>query len=220
MNNLMNATEVNEKCSIGILLMENVQNEASDNKLMVVRQELEEKIRSSYAGVTRGELKALHPMAVYTSYYKQYGYNYHVLHQLESVIKGKTISRGLPLVEAMFMAEVKNMILTAGHDYDKIRTPLELKISAGDEIFKTIDGKDTRTISGDFMLADQETIISSILRGPDQRTAITENTKNVIYTVYAPVGVEKKLVKEHLKEIETYVHMISEKAVTQFMQVY
>lgn len=40
----------------------------------------------------------------YILYYKKFGYTYHVLPQLESVIKGKTIPFGLPLVEAMFIA--------------------------------------------------------------------------------------------------------------------
>ncbi len=137
-----------------------------------------------------------------------------MLPQLESVIKGKAIPGGLPLVEAMFMAEVKNMLLTAGHDYDKTRAPLSLRISTGDESYTTMNGKDVTTISGDFMIADHENVISSILRGPDQRTAITEETTRVIYTVYAPFGVEEHLVQEHLREIGTYVRIVSEKSST------
>ncbi len=83
------------------------------------------------------------------SYYKKYGYTYHALPQLESVIKGKAIPGGLPLVEAMFMAEVKNMFLTAGHDYDKTRAPLSLRISTGDESYTTMNGKDVTTISAE-----------------------------------------------------------------------
>jgi DNA/RNA-binding domain of Phe-tRNA-synthetase-like protein len=208
------------RCSIGILVIESVQNVSSEDKLMPVKQELEGMIRSKYCQATRVDLKTLHPMDSYISYYKKFGYTYHVLPQLESVIKGKPISSGLPLVEAMFMAELKNMLLTASHDLDKIEAPLSLKASTGRESFTTLSGHDVITIPNDIMIADQEGIISSILRGPDLRTAITEQTTRVIYTVYAPFGVEEQLVREHLRDIESYVRIVSEKSVTCLNQVF
>jgi hypothetical protein len=36
------------------------------------------------------------------------------------------------LVEAMFIAEVKNMLLTAGHDLDAVQLPITLDVSKGD----------------------------------------------------------------------------------------
>lgn len=220
MDIFMNEAGDTAKCSIGILFMENVQNESSEDKLMLVRQELEGRIRSKYGQATRRDLKTLHPLDTYISYYKKFGYTYHVLPQLESVIKGKTIHEGLPLVEAMFMAELKNMLLTAGHDLDKIKIPMSLKVSTGSESFTTMSGHSVITLPNDIMIADQEAVISSILRGPDLRTAITEHTTRVIYMVYAPFGVEEQLVHEHLRDIESYVRIFSEKSVTCLNQVF
>lgn len=220
MNIFINKAGNTTRCSIGILAMENVQNAFSEDKLMIVKQELEGTIRSKLGQTTRGELKALHPMDAYISYYKKFGYTYHVLPQLESIIKGKTIPSGLPLVEAMFIAELKNMLLTAGHDLDKIKAPLSLKVSTGSESFTTLSNHNAITIPNDIMITDQEDVISSILRGPDLRTAITANTTRVIYTVYAPFGVEEKLVREHLRDIESYVHIVSEKSVACLNQVF
>lgn len=215
-----NETGNASKCSIGILLMENVYNDSSDDKLMTIRQELEDTIRSKYGQASRAELKALHPMDTYVEYYKKFGYSYHVLPQFESIIKGKSIPSGLPLVEAMFMAELKNMLLTAGHDFDKIKAPMGLSTSTGKESFMTISGKVVTTVPGDFAIADQEGILSSILRGPDLRTAITKHTTCVLYTVYAPQGVEERLVHNHLRDIESYVHMVSEKSVTRIAGIF
>lgn len=220
MNIFINETGDNARCSIGILIITNVQNIPSRNKLLPVRQHLETAIRSTYSQTKRAELKAIRPMDTYVAYYKKFGYTYHVLPQLESIIKGKTIPSGLPLVEAMFMAELKNSLLTACHDLDKIKIPLRLKISTGKENFTALNGKNVATIPEDFMITDQEAVISSILRGPDLRTAITEHTKRVVYMVYAPIGVEKLLVHKHLRDIETYVHLVSEKAVTSLSQVF
>lgn len=220
MDIFMNEAGETKKCSIGILVMENVKNESSEDKLMFIRQELEGTIRTKYGQATRENLKTFHPIDTYTSYYKKFGYNYHVLPQLESVIKGKPILGRLPLVEAMFMAELKNMLLTSGHDLDKIKAPLTLKVSTGNERYTAMNGKDVTTISGDFMIADQEAVISSILRGPDLRTAITKDTTRVIYTVYAPFGVEEQLVREHLRDIEAYVRIFSAKSSTSLCQVF
>jgi DNA/RNA-binding domain of Phe-tRNA-synthetase-like protein len=208
------------KFSIGLLIIENVKNNADCNTLKVVRDELEDTIRAKYAQSSRNDLKAQRPMDAYIAYYKKFGYTYHVLSQLESVIKGKPIPTGLPAVEAMFMAELKNMILTAGHDLDQIQLPISLRISTGKEGYTTMSGKSVETIPKDFMIADQNGILSSILRGPDLRTAITKHTTRVIYMVYAPPGVEEQLVYNHLGDIESYVHMTSQASVTRLNTVY
>lgn len=48
------------------------------------------------------------------------------------------------LVEAMFMAEMKNLLLTAGHDLDTIDLPIKLDIAKGegDEKFTQITGQE------------------------------------------------------------------------------
>jgi len=181
--------------------------------------ELEEAIRAEYRNSTRGDLKALHPMDTYISYYKKFGYTYHVLPQLESVIKGKSIPSGLVAVDAMFMAELKNMLLSAAHDLDKIKAPLFLKAAAGNESFTAMGGRDITNISRDFLISDQESVISSILRGPDQRTAISADTSRAIFTVYAPDGVEEQLVSGHLRDIETYIRLGAPEAVTSLNEI-
>jgi DNA/RNA-binding domain of Phe-tRNA-synthetase-like protein len=220
MDILVNETGNTGKCSVGILVMENVQNLSSEDRLRVVRQDLEDTIRSKYAGATRNELKSQHPMDTYISYYKKFGYTYHVLLQLESVINGKSVPSGAPLVEAMFMAELKNMVLTAAHDLEKIDLPMSLRISTGEESFTTLSGRSVITIPDDMMIVDRKSVLSSILRGPDSRTAITAQTTSVVYTAYAPFGIEEPLVYEHMRDIESYVRMVSENAVTSWNQVF
>ncbi len=207
-------------CSLGLLIMECVQNIDLDNKLTAIKHNLEASLREKYAQTTRSELKSTHPMDIYVSYYKRFGYTYHVLPQIESIVKGKTIPDVSPLVEAMFIAELKNMLLTAGHDFDKIKTPLRLMLSTGQESYLSLSGRDVTAVSGDFMLSDQRGVISSILRGPDLHAAITEQTNRVLYTVYAPLGVEQQLIFQHLNDIESYVRAFSERAVTSFKHVF
>jgi DNA/RNA-binding domain of Phe-tRNA-synthetase-like protein len=59
------------------------------------------------------------------------------------------------------------------------------------------------------MMADRKGIISSIIYSPDDRTQITKDTKDVLYTVYAPLGIEGELLREHLNDINHYMQLIA-----------
>ena len=91
---------------------------------IVRRNRLESQLRERFAGQTRGDLDQLPVLQAYAAYYKRFKKTYHVQLQLESIaFKGKPIPSVAALVEAMFMAEVKNMLLTAGHDLDALQLP-------------------------------------------------------------------------------------------------
>jgi DNA/RNA-binding domain of Phe-tRNA-synthetase-like protein len=206
-------------CSLGVLIMTDVDNLSTHDTLDNLKHDLEENIKKKHEQTTSQELKALHPMDVYISYYKKFGYTYHVLLQLNSVIHEKTIPCVSPLVEAMFMAELKNMLLTAGHDLEKIKQPITLKPSTGTETYTGMNDKQITAIPNDIMIADSQSVISSILKGPDHRTCIDTKTKKVLYTVYAPSGIEKELIIQHLNDIEFYVRTFSPNATTQLKKV-
>ncbi len=89
--------------------------------------ELRQQIRDRYAALDRVALQAVAPIPAYAAYYRRFGKSYHVIAQLESVArKGRDIPSVASLVEAMFMAELESLILTAGHDLDT----LELSLTA------------------------------------------------------------------------------------------
>ena len=204
--------ELDEKangCRIGLLAVTNVTNPKTSEVLEKAKSLLEESAREKYAQIERQELKSIHPMSVYVSYYKKFGYTYHVLQQVESVAKGKKSMSVSGLVDSMFMAEMKNMILTAGHDLAKIRGAVSLKVATGEEAYICMNGKETKTIPGDIMITDGESVLSSILRGPDGRTSIDTGTEEVLYTVYAPAGIEEKEILSHMNDIESYVRLFS-----------
>ncbi len=195
--------------ALGVLVMENVP-ASHGGRLGALKRALEDELRQKFGSLPRAGLKAVHPMDVYVSYYKRYGYTYHVLPQLESVLKGKPIPDGLPAVEAMFMAELKNGLLTAAHDLDAFAPPLRIGVSTGEESFETLGGRTVSTVPGDFMLSDGRAVAGSILRGPDRRTAVTERTRRVLYAVYAPAGIGGETIRRHLSDIEALVRHASE----------
>ena len=204
----------------GILVMRNVSNPAHHIELKKQKTELEEQLRSQFSGQDRAAI-ASHPvLQVYAEYYKRFKKTYHVQLQLESIVlKGKSIPSVASLVECMFMAEVKNMLLTAGHDLDKLQLPLTLDVTQGTESYTLMRGETQTVKAGDMAISDGRGIISNIIYGPDQRTQITESTRNVVFTVYAPAGIEESLITSHRQDMRDYVMVIAAEAAVQTLEV-
>lgn len=209
------------EAQVGVLVMRAVSNPAHDPALEAQRAALEEQLRSQFSGQDRAAI-ASHPILhAYTEYYKQFKKTYHIQLQLESIVlKGKSIPRVAALVEAMFMAEMKDMLLTAGHDLDALHLPLTLDIATGNETYTLLRGEEQILKSGDMMISDQAGVISSILYGPDQRTQITPETSHVIFTVYAPRGIKEESVIGHLQHIQENVMIFAPQAQVESLKVY
>ena len=187
-------------CTLGMMLARNLQG-ASQPALATLRLQTENALRVAYAGSTRAELRQMPPMDAYTAYYRQFGSTYHVVSQVESVAGGKGIPVALPPVAVMFMAELQNGALTAAHDGEALRAPLTFRQGDGTEGYTGLGGREVRTTPGDWLLADAVGVVSSILHGPDQRTAVTAETQTVLYVAYAPDGVAPALLEKHFASI-------------------
>lgn len=207
--------------SIGLLIMKNLCNLPFNEALESKKQELQNSLRNQFKGYSRSDLKNIEVIKKYGDYYKRFKKNYHVLFQIESVaLKKKTIPTISTLVEAMFMAELKNFLLSAGHDLQYVDFPITLDISRGDEIYTGINNKEHKLNINDLFITDQREIISSIIYGPDRRTRIQQNTKEAMYIVYALPGIEENMVLNHLRDIKEYVEFSSPQAEVEDLRVY
>ena len=205
--------------SMGLLVVENAQCLGRSEALEQQRRQVEKELREAFG--SKEELDASAVLAAYSQYYKQFKKTYHVRQQLESVIfKGKSIPSVTPLVEAMFMAELKNGLLTAGHDLAQVQGTLTLDAANGEETYVLINGKEQTLKVQDMFLRDDVGVLSSILYGPDQRTRIRPETKNVVFTVYAPTGIARKAVEQHLEDIYSYVRLAAPQALRREQNVY
>jgi DNA/RNA-binding domain of Phe-tRNA-synthetase-like protein len=205
----------------GVLAMRNVTNPASHADLERHKNELVQELRTHYGGLNRSRLEKLPELQVYGDYYKRFKKTYHVQLQLESILfKGKSIPNVAGLVEAMFMAEVKNQFLTAGHDLDSLQLPLRLDVTTGNETYTLMRGEVQQVKPGDMMILDGQGIISNIIYGPDQRSQIKPTTRNVVYTTYAPAGINNLAVADHLRDIEQYIRLFAPDAQTELLQVF
>lgn len=188
---------------VGLLLIHNVKNPPEHPGLEAAKTALEQDLRSRYASFGKNEFNNIPAVQPYVEYYGSHKKTYHVQLQLESVaVKGKTIPHVAALVEAMFMAELKNQILTAGHNFDAIQGEIRLDVSVGDEVYTMLNGKEQPLKAQDMFMRDGAGIISCVIYGPDQRTRITPQTKNALFVVYAPAGIGTAMVENHLQDLQ------------------
>ena len=205
----------------GILVMKNVANPARHSEFDGHKEEFQQQLRSRFAGYDRAGLKALPTIQAYNTYYKRYKKSYHIQLQLESVaLKGRSFPRIAALVEAMFMAELNNLLLTAGHDLETVKQPIRLQVAEGTESYTLLNGKEQLLKTGDMFMADAEGVISSVIYGPDQRTRIKPETRQVFFGVYAVPGVAKKTVQDHLEDIRDNIMIFAQEAEVELLQVY
>lgn len=206
---------------VGVLVVRNASNPAHHIELEKRKMELEEQLRVQFAGQDRAAIASNPILKIYGEYYKRFKKTYHVQLQLESIVlKGKSIPTVAALVESMFMAEVKNMLLTAGHDLDTLQLPLTLDVTTGNESYVLLRGENQTVKAGDMIISDGVGIISNIIYGPDQRTQITAETRNVVFTVYAPAGIEEQLITKHLEDMRDYVMVIAPRAQVEVLHIY
>ena len=202
--------ELHRGATVGLIAMREVTNPASNDHLNDLATALETDLRSRLGSADRGAIRAIPPLPAYAAYYKRWGQRYHVAMQLESVAqKGKALPRVAALVEAMFIAELRNLLLTAGHDLDALQLPVRLSVGAG-ESFTAANGQETTVKAGDMVIADaRERVLSAIITGPSDVARIGPATTAALFYTYAPPGVDSALVAAHLDEIERNVRLIS-----------
>ncbi len=206
---------------VGVLVLRGINNRESPPYFLEARRELETRLRERYAGYNRQQLKTDPVLSVYGHYYAEFRKTYHLLLQLETVaFDGKPISGPSPLVEAMFMAELDNKLLTAGHDFKHVRGKLEAELASGEEVYTGLGNRRRRTKSGDMLIRDEEGILSSVIYGPDHRTRIREDTTDAIFTVYCPAGISRETLREHLRDIERYGSLLAGEASRDLFQIY
>ena len=207
--------------SAGVLVMRAVSNPSHHADLENKKSALEEELRARYSGQDRATIAGHPVLQAYGDYYRQFKKTYHIQLQLESIVlKGKSIPSVVALVESMFMAEMQDLLLTAGHDLDVLSLPLTLDVALGSEQYTLLRGEAQTLKAGDMLIRDRNGIISSIIYGPDRRTQITPDTQNVVFTVYAPPGIEEQTVVEHLQHIKENVMLFSPQAQVELLNVY
>lgn len=201
---------------IGLLEISGVDNTLPAPELDREKRVIEERLREKFSDFSRNDFLELPVMAAYHRYYRKFGYTYHVLQQLESVVhKGKSLPDVSPLVDANFAAELETLILTAGHDVAQLEEPVVIDVArAGDEITQ-MSGTQKDVPVGDMLMRDAQGVACTILRGQDNRSPISKTTTHVLYVAYVPEGVTEEQVRAQLDRMEAYVLLFAPECVVE-----
>ena len=197
---------------IGLLEISSVDNKVPAPKLDQEKHVIEERLREKYASFSRNDFLELPVMGAYHHYYRKFGYTYHVLLQLESVVfKGKSLPNVSPLVDANFAAELETLILTAGHDVAILRDPVTIDVACEGDQITQMNGKQKDVPVGDMLMRDAGGVACTILRGQDNRSPISKTTTHVLYVSYAPAGISEAQVQAQLDMMEKHVRLFAPK---------
>ncbi len=197
-----------------------VTNPAQSVALDARLDQIERSLRERFAGFDRAAIRASAPFDAYERYYRLFGQTYHVQHQVESVaLKGKPIPRRAALVEAAFAEELSSGILTAMHDATAIGKTVVADVAGGDEQVVLYNGKTAQLDAGDMYMRDDNSILTSVIRGPAAYGLVTSETTSVVVCVYAPDGVGPDAVRIHLERIAANMRLISPTADVELLEV-
>ncbi|HEY9074972.1 MAG TPA: hypothetical protein VIO61_00410 [Anaerolineaceae bacterium] len=195
---------------IGLLELAGIDNTQPCPALDAHKRAAETNLRARYQGFTRQDFLALPVMAAYEQYYRRFDKTYHVLLQVESIVlKGKSLPTVSPLVDASFIAEVDTLALTAGHDVEKLLSPISIDISRPGDQITQLNGVSKPIRAGDMVMRDAGGISCTILYGQDNRSPISPSTRHVLYVTYAPPGVTPEQIEAQFSRIETYVRLFA-----------
>lgn len=196
--------------AVAVLALDGVTNTSNNPALDEEKGGLETDLRQRFGHLTRPELRSQPALGAYSSYYRRFDKTYHVQLQLESVVlKGKPIGSVTALVETMFMAELKNHLLTAVHDLATVEPPLRIDYAAEPTPYTLFTGQEGALRPGDMYMADAQGVICSIIYGQDLRTRVMPETTSALFVTYVPPGIELALVEQHQDDLTRYARLVS-----------
>ena len=203
----------------GVLCVEGFQPRPDADFAAVKAAEIE-RVRTQYPDYERKAFVQTEPVSHYAAYYKRFKKTYHVLHQFETiVVKGNSLPDAEPLVQVLFLTEIKHRVLIAGHDLDQIALPLTIHLSQGGEGYTGASGREIELKSDDICMRDADDIILSIIYGQDYRTRMTEMTRNALFLVDGVDGITEALIRPALEDMVGYLRVFDPDVRVSYMAV-
>ncbi len=204
---------------VGVLALKNLRNANDRAGFDEEKNKIIQNLKEQFPD--RQHIKEHPVIQAYSVYYKRFGKTYHLIGQVESAAQNMHMFSGKhPAVEAMFLSELKNSLLTAGHDLSCMKGGLEITAADGSEIYTGISGQEIQAKKGDMLIRDENAPISTVMYGPDFRTRITNSTKNAVYTVYVPEGISRSITERHLHDISHLISLVYPSAKLSLRQIF
>lgn len=181
----------------------------AENKLDALRDEVVQWVHSTY---DLDSLKDAHPFRAYRDFFWTLGIDPTKIRPasealIRRVLRGKSIPRINPLVDAYNLASIKTGVPLAAFDLDKLRGCLVMRFAGEGEEFLGIGMKKPfRLKGGELVISDEEKLVAIYPYRDSEQAKITSETKNVLIVSCGVPGVEEERL---IKAAETAVSYIT-----------
>ena len=136
-------------------------------------------------------------IGIYDAFFRSFGHECPLPLHLK-----RTVHSGFPrynlMVDSHFMAEMCAGILVAVADYGRFEGPLMLDVAGDGEVCLGLGGRDMTTRRGEIVLRDEKDIVCVLCQGPDEKTRVRENTRDVLFYSYGVPGIESRYLRDGL----------------------
>lgn len=136
-------------------------------------------------------------IGIYDRFFESFGFECPLPKHLK-----RTVYSGFPrynlMLDAHFMAEMCAGILVAVIDFDWCEGQLTLDLAGEGELCRGMGQRELWTKEGEIVLRDEKEIVCILCQGPDEKTRVWDDTRNVLFYSYAVPGINQRYLKEGL----------------------
>lgn len=145
------------------------------------------------------EPSVMRRIQTFESFFTQNGFRSPLGDQLRH-IQEKGLPGGSPLVKALLLSEMSTGILMGAQDAAAIKGPLICDLAEEGETFKGMRAE-VLCRKGEIVLRDSEGIIATLFQGPDRRTRLNKDTKDIVFFVFAVPSISTAEVQEGVEAV-------------------
>ena len=142
---------------------------------------------------------AMRRIKAFESFFAANGFQSPLGAQLEA-IRRKEAPRASGLVQALLLLEMSTGLLMGAQDSSAIKGELLYDLAAQGETFQGMR-KEVKCHEGELVLRDSEGIIAALFQGPDHRTRLKKETKDIVFFIFSVPGIAPHEIREGIEAV-------------------
>ena len=115
-------------------------------------------------------------------------------------VQEKGLPGGNPLVKALLLSEMSTGALMGAQDAAAIKGSLVCDVAEEGETFRGMRAE-VLCRKGEIVLRDSESIIATLFQGPDRRTRLNKDTRDIVFFIFSVPGISAADVQEGVETV-------------------
>ncbi|HEY2114491.1 MAG TPA: hypothetical protein VGJ51_05355 [Candidatus Angelobacter sp.] len=116
-------------------------------------------------------------------------------------VQEKGLPGGSPLVKALLLSEMSTGMLMGAQDAAAVNGLLVCDLAEEEETFSGMRAE-VLCRKDEIILRDSEGIIASLFQGPDRRTRLNKDTKDIVFLIFSVPGISAVDVQEGVEAVQ------------------